>query len=929
MKVEEILKKVLEIPDLVLKKHEHSNKSIIDKITQTFLDNWNSAYNHISDNISHITGAERSNWNDADSKKHTHENKTILDKINQSSLDNWSDKYTKNEIDNKISQVITDLDWKESVNTFSDIAKTYPTADDGWTVNVKDNNITYRYDGSKWIDISSNSIPLATNTLDGRMSKNDKCKLDGIDINANNYVHPSTHLASIIIEDSSHRFMTDTERNNLNDCNNKKHTHDNKSIIDKITQALLDNWNSAFSHVSDAVKHITSNERNLWNTVSNKVDKVSGKQLSTNDYTNDEKNKLSGIATNANNYMHPANHSADIIVENPNKRFTTDTEKSKWNMVDNKLDKNGGNIAGALKILGTAESKSFITRGIQGSDGNGDIGELYLNYNNNNPVYVNGTNKIYHEGNKPNKNDIGLNNVDNTNDLDKPISKATQNALNGKANSNHTHTKNEITDIPTKLSQFVNDKNFITQADVDTSQNHVHSNKSTLDKITQVLIDSWNTVSNKSDKSYVDGELSKKANNHNHPYRQDTWVPSWGDITGKPSTYTPSGHTHDDRYYTESEIDTKMNSKANSSHMHSIDRKSANDLPSTWPIGVYMSEVYNNGFPCSYGNCLTMKSSSSAITQICMEWSGSDATIGSMWIRNKRDTGIDKFSEWRKFSFTDHNHNYNDLSGKPDIPSKLSQLLKDINFDDRYYTESEMNIKLDEKSNINHNHNYAGSLSAGGPANTAVKLATARNINGVAFDGSSNITVTDSTKLPIAGGTVTGRTSFSQGISVKNINGGAGTSGYMYLAQIKITGNYQNQPIVFNIHQRERFGTIIIKFNSQNSSDPTLAYINKIGSSGFNAYICKSATSTWDLYLQKSEGYDSIDIVGFSKGDYMSSTLITWQSSTVTSLPGGYTTASVGYLDIAVTKANQDGNGNDITSTYVKKGMTWNDLEGI
>ncbi len=126
---------------------------------------------------------------------------------------------------------------------------------------------------------------------------------------------------------------------------------------------------------------------------------------------------------------------------------------------------------------------------------------------------------------------------------------------------------------------------------------------------------------------------------------------------------------------------------------------------------------------------------------------------------------------------------------------------------------------------------------------------------------------------------------------------------------------------------RERFGTIIIKFNSQNTSDPTLSYINKIGN--INAYIYKSATSTWDLYIQKSEGYDSIDIVGFSKGDYMNSTSVTWQSSTVTSLPTGYTEASIATIDIISTRANQDSDGKQINSTYVKKGMTWNDLEGV
>lgn len=43
-----------------------------------------------------------------------------------------------------------------------------------------------------------------------------------------------------------------------------------------------------------------------------------------------------------------------------------------------------------------------------------------------------------------------------------------------------------------------------------------------------------------------------------------------------------------------------------------------------------------------------------------------------------------------------------------------------------------------------------------GNANTAKKLQTACTINGVSFDGTANITIADSTKLPIAGGTMTG-----------------------------------------------------------------------------------------------------------------------------------------------------------------------------
>ena len=51
-------------------------------------------------------------------------------------------------------------------------------------------------------------------------------------------------------------------------------------------------------------------------------------------------------------------------------------------------------------------------------------------------------------------------------------------------------------------------------------------------------------------------------------------------------------------------------------------------------------------------------------------------------------------------------------------------------------------------------------------------LTTARTINGVAFDGSANITVADATKLPLAGGTVTGTISAPTFNATSTTNGG-------------------------------------------------------------------------------------------------------------------------------------------------------------
>lgn len=118
-----------------------------------------------------------------------------------SNKNNWNDKYTKNEIDNKFSTLENNIDWKESVATFADIAKTYPNPEDGWTVNVKDTDYTYRYSGSSWVAISANAIPKATQSVDGLLAKEDKINYD--------------------------------------DANSKKHTHSNQAVLEGIVSNPL------------------------------------------------------------------------------------------------------------------------------------------------------------------------------------------------------------------------------------------------------------------------------------------------------------------------------------------------------------------------------------------------------------------------------------------------------------------------------------------------------------------------------------------------------------------------------------------------------------------------------------------------------------------------------------------------------------------
>lgn len=66
-----------------------------------------------------------------------------------------------------------------------------------------------------------------------------------------------------------------------------------------------------------------------------------------------------------------------------------------------------------------------------------------------------------------------------------------------------------------------------------------------------------------------------------------------------------------------------------------------------------------------------------------------------------------------------------------------------------------------------------------GNSSTATKLATARKINNVNFDGSADITIVDTTKLPLTGGTVTGDINIINSTNEMHIRLGS-NGGYFY-----------------------------------------------------------------------------------------------------------------------------------------------------
>lgn len=128
-----------------------------------------------------------------------------------------------------------------------------------------------------------------------------------------------------------------------------------------------------------------------------------------------------------------------------------------------------------------------------------------------------------------------------------PLDKVTHQDISGKANVNHSHDS---------ASSSAN--GFLSKEDKSKLDGiATEANKTVVDS--SLSGSSTNPVQNK----VVNSALSGKANSsHSHSISNITNLQSALDAKSE------TGHTHDDRYYTETEMNTKLNGKANSSHTH-------------------------------------------------------------------------------------------------------------------------------------------------------------------------------------------------------------------------------------------------------------------------------------------------------------------------------------------------------------------------
>ena len=205
------------------------------------------------------------------------------------------------------------------------------------TMIVSDSNNRFVTDTqiSTWNN-KSEVIPVVTTNTNGVMSKDDKIKLDSIEANANKYTHPDTHAATMIVEDATHRFTTDTEKSTwsakastaaVTTSANGLMISTDKAKLDGI-EANANKYTHPTNHAPSIITQDSSNrfvtdaQISLWST--DATGTTDGLMSST------DKTKLDSIEAGANKYTHPTTHAPSIIAQDTNNRFVTDSQIASW-----------------------------------------------------------------------------------------------------------------------------------------------------------------------------------------------------------------------------------------------------------------------------------------------------------------------------------------------------------------------------------------------------------------------------------------------------------------------------------------------------------------------------------------------------------------------------------------------------------------------
>lgn len=342
------------------------------------------------------------------------------------------------------------------------------------------------------------------------------------------------------------------------------------------------------------------------------------------------------------------------------------------------------------------------------------------------------------------KAEVGLGNVDNTADKNKSVKYATSAGSAGTASSvdwsgvknppttyapsAHTHGSGDITSLSVDKITGVIGIDHLPAGALERCK--IVADDTARFKLTKNDIQNGDTVKVGTDanaKMYLvidDTKLSSEAGYTIYTAGSATSVP-WSGVTGKPSTFTPSAHTHDDRYYTESEINSKLDGKSNTGHTHD-DRYYTESEMNTKLAG--KSDASHSHDLNTMINTLAEGTSTPTDNDYYIaQYAGGGTTTttytrrlhSALWsyIKGKSDS---VYQAKGNYAASSHTHTIAQISNLQTILDSKAA----ASHTHTIAQVSGLQSALDGKSASVHTHSYAGSASAGGSANSAVKLDT-------------------------------------------------------------------------------------------------------------------------------------------------------------------------------------------------------------
>ena len=172
-------------------------------------------------------------------------------------------------------------------------------------------------------------------------------------------------------------------------------------------------------------------------------------------------------------------------------------------------------------------------------------------------------------------------------------------------------------------------------------------------------------------------------------------------------------------------------------------------------------------------------------------------------------------------------------------------------------------------------------------------------------------------------------------VSYLNLSSVGNTQVCWKIATIKISGNYTNQDIIIGVnHRNHGYTECRIQFKNADNPDPGLASFRQTGQPSKCWRIIKTTTSTWDLYLYKSEVWDGGRVVKYINPYDNGLISVTWSGENA-DLPSGTIAAEQMIADqttidgsiITTGKVNAD--RIDVTGIFAKDVTATGTITGV